>query len=77
MFKNLIRIGVNLSLFNTTYVLCKSIKDEKLPHYHFLNEQDLNKLLKKHQNLSIIDKSYTEHILSIIRDVETDTVVMR
>ncbi|CAD8089959.1 unnamed protein product [Paramecium primaurelia] len=77
MFKNLLRIGVNLSLFNTTYVLCKSIKDEKLPHYHFLNEQDLNKLLKKHQNLSIIDRIYTEHILSIIRDIETDIVEFR
>jgi len=78
MFKKLVKIAGGLAVINTTYLFCnpKKVVDDKLPHYHFLNESELNKLLKKYQNLSILERSYTEHILSVIRNVDTDIVVL-
>ncbi|CAK94149.1 unnamed protein product (macronuclear) [Paramecium tetraurelia] len=81
MFRNLIKLGGCLGLLSSSNILCNQIKgknsEDQLPHFHFINDHDLQKLQKKHTNLQIIDRSYTEHILSVIRDVETDIVDFR
>lgn len=39
--------------------------------YVFLSESKLSSLKKKYPSLIIIDKIYTEHILSVLRDKNT------
>ncbi|CAD8057241.1 unnamed protein product [Paramecium primaurelia] len=81
MFKNLAKLACCLGLVNGTFLMCSQLKNDhshnKMQHYNFLSENELHNLLNKHQNLSILNRNQTEHILSLMREANTDIVTFR
>ncbi|CAD8149831.1 unnamed protein product [Paramecium pentaurelia] len=81
MFKNLSKFVCCLGLVNGTQMACSQLQNDhsynRMQHYNFLSQDQLHNLLNKHKNLFILRENQTQHILSMIRDVNSDIVTFR
>lgn len=57
------------------YAATDKSSEQSKQHYSFLTPHELQKCVKKYPNLTLIDSIFTEHIISIMRNKETDIIV--